>query len=70
MGQRVKCKVEEVMVEGDNGRKVPGIQATCGDCGACREVFGRSDASKKAALAQLRENCEEAEGNFYVDEDE
>jgi len=52
-----------------------GVEATCSDCGHKTFAYGRSDASRKRCLAQMREECPEWERdpnwkNFYVDADE
>lgn len=68
--ERVKCKVEEIEIEGDDGRKVPSVRVTCGECGHSTESYGRKENSIKRCLCLLREQCPEGKENFYVSEDD
>jgi hypothetical protein len=68
---RIKCSVEEVELENDNGNLIPGVCVTCNRCGHSSESFGTGLASIMRSLAVLREECPEGgENNFYVDENE
>lgn len=66
---RVECEVEEVDLVNEEGRKVRGIRATCGECGHKTESFGTSDRSKTRCLMLFKEECPEAQKNFYVAEE-
>lgn len=68
--ERVKCTVEQVEIEGDNGNMIPSVKVTCDECGHSEESFGRKEGSIKRCLALLRENCPEGKENFYVSEDD
>ena len=61
---RVEVEVEEVELESDSGREIPGITVTCIKCGESVEVFGQSEASVKRGCVMLKEMCDER--NFYV----
>ena len=67
---KIECEIEEVMLENEDMRKVPGIRATCSNCGHTTESFGVSDKSVKRCLILMREECPEDEENFYVVEDD
>lgn len=66
---RVKVSIEETELEGDYG-PVPGVAATCSECGHETESFGTSDRSRRRCLVLMREECPDGANNFYVDEDE
>lgn len=68
MGKRVECKVEIGEIDNERGGTTPGVTVTCGRCGKVVEVFGTSDASIKRGFVMLREDCDEGEENFYVEE--
>jgi hypothetical protein len=65
----VECKIEEVELENDQGRNVPGVKATCGVCGHVTESFGTGEKSRKRCLVVMRQECPEGCENFYKDED-
>jgi len=65
---RVECEVEEVDVPKENGRTIPGVRVTCGECGHSTESFGTGDGSIKRCLILLREECPRNEKNYYVTE--
>jgi len=67
---RVACTIEETELENDRGHSVPGVCATCGECGHTTESFGVGPASRRRCLVLMREQCPNDEENFYVDEDE
>jgi hypothetical protein len=64
----VPATIDEVQLEGDNGRMIEGVEATCTRCGHTTESFGTSDASIRRCLILLREECPKEERNFYVEE--
>ena len=66
--RRVKIEVEETEFEGNDGRPVYGIIVRCTRCNHQVEVFGTSIASVKRGTIMLRDECPEAETNFYSDE--
>jgi hypothetical protein len=63
---RIQCSVEEVDLENEHGRPVPGVRVCCGKCGHETESFGTGEASIKRCLALLREECPDGGKNFYV----
>lgn len=65
---RIECEIEEVTLEGDSGREIDGIQATCTACDHKTESFGTSERSVKRCLILMREECPQGEENFYVEE--
>lgn len=65
---RVECTVEEVDLTNDHGRTVRGVRVTCGECGHQVESFGTTDRSKTRCFMLLKEECPEAQKNFYVEE--
>ena len=67
---KVRCKIEEVELENDEGHPVEGVRVTCSRCDHETESFGTSDRSIKRCLALMREECPNHEENFYVDENE
>lgn len=62
----VYCSVELVELENENGREVPGVVVTCGDCEHAEESYGQGEASVKRCLALMRQNCPEGGDNFYI----
>lgn len=66
---RVRCEIEEVELENDNGRLIDGVSATCTRCDHTTESFGTSEASVKRCLVLMREECGNQENNFYVADD-
>jgi hypothetical protein len=68
--KRISCGIEEEELEGDNGRMILGVRATCNRCGHSTESFGTEEASITRCLALLREECPMDEHNFYVNEEE
>lgn len=62
---RVPCDVEEIELEDDRGRTVESIRVICRRCDEETEAFGRTPASVRRCLAELRENCPMDERNFY-----
>jgi hypothetical protein len=67
---KVYWEIEETEIENDYGRSVPGIVATCSECGHSTESFGTNLASIRRCLALMREECPQDEANFYVGDDE
>lgn len=61
---RVKVEIEETPVQGEYA-EVDGLMVTCDRCGHQVEVYGRSDASARAAGAKLKEECLRDESNIY-----
>ncbi len=66
---RVLCSIDETEIENEEGRRVDGVEATCGRCQHTTQSFGTGAASRKRCLVLLREGCPEGEENFYTDED-
>lgn len=64
----IECMIEEVEIENEDGRMVPGVMATCSECDHSVESFGTHDGSIKRCLAVMREECPKGENNFYVEE--
>jgi hypothetical protein len=58
--------LEEIELEGDYCDDVPGLEATCSRCGHSVTVYGRSDASERAACVLLRQECPRGEQNYYA----
>lgn len=63
---RVKCEIEEVELDGESGRAIEGVSATCARCGHTTESYGTSGASVRRCLVAMREECPRGENNFYV----
>lgn len=63
---RVPVEVEEVLLENEDGREVPGVCVTCTRCEAAAECFGTSERSVTRCIMELKESC--SEKNFYVTE--
>jgi len=66
--KRIECEIEEVQLENDEGRMVPGLQATCTCCGAMTESFGTELPSARRCLALMREECPEGDDSYYYAE--
>lgn len=67
---RVTCSIEPADLDGDHGRTVPGVRATCSECDHQTESFGTGEGSRRRCLILMREECPLGKTNFYVDEDE
>jgi len=66
---KVRCWIDEVELENDEGRPVDGVEATCSRCQHSTQSFGTGSASVRRCLVLLREECPEGESNFYYAED-
>ncbi len=64
---RVRCAIEELELENDDGREIEGVRAICSRCDHETESFGTGDASRKRCLVLMREECPHDEENFYLD---
>ena len=64
----VRCRIDEIEIENDSGVMVPGVCATCSECGHQTESFGTGERSVKRCLVLLREECPEEASNFYEEE--
>ncbi len=65
----IECMVEEVEVENEESRLVPGVMATCSECDHSVESYGTGGASVRRCLAVMRDECPRGENNFYVEEE-
>jgi hypothetical protein len=65
---KIKCEIEEITLENENGYDVPGTRAICGKCGHSTESFGTSESSILRCLATLRDECLNGEDNFYEED--
>ena len=63
---RVSCDVVEIELENDSGHTVDSIRVICRRCDEETEAFGRTSASVRRCLAELRENCPMNETNYYT----
>ncbi len=63
---KVRCAVESVGLDNDEGHDVDGVLVTCSRCAHSEESYGTSEASVRRCLVLLRENCPRGERNFYV----
>jgi hypothetical protein len=63
---RVACTIDQVDLENDEGREVPGVRATCSRCQHETDSFGTGGASVRRCLAMMREECPEEEENYYT----
>jgi len=66
---RVRCSINETVLENEDGIDVDSIIATCSRCGHETESFGIEDASVRRCLVLMREECPNREKNYYVNED-
>lgn len=66
----ISCLVEELDIESDNGRMVPGVIVTCSECDYAVQSFGTSERSVNRCLALLRESCPLGDENYYTIDDE
>lgn len=62
---RIRCAIDEVSLENEDGRDVEGVTATCSRCGHATESYGTSDASVRRCLVLLREECPRGESHYY-----
>lgn len=66
---KIKCDIEETVLENDRGYDVDGVIATCSKCGHTTESFGTSESSINRCLAMMNEECPNGEDNFYIEDD-
>jgi hypothetical protein len=66
---KVKCEIEYTQREDEFGKERDCVVATCGKCGHETMSWGQGEGSVKRCLAIMREECEEGEENFYIQED-
>lgn len=62
----IECDIEEEEIEDSEGVMVPGVIATCSECGHSTQSFGTGESSIKRCLVLMRKNCPNREQNFYV----
>jgi hypothetical protein len=67
--KRVRCKIEEELLETEMGREVAGVRAECLRCGHTTESYGTGEGSRRRCLVMMREECPEEGDHYYVDED-
>ena len=68
--KRVKCRVDEVELDNDDGYQIDSVRVTCSRCGQDTESYGTSPNSVRRCLVLLRKDCPRGEENYYVDEGE
>ena len=66
---KVRCIIEEALLENDEGHEVEGVAAVCTRCGHRTESFGTTDRSVRRCLVLMREECPLDERNFYEAKD-
>jgi len=66
---QVMCEINLTSREGDYGRDIESVNATCSRCGHETSSFGTSASSVRRCLLLLREECPKGEMNFYVADD-
>lgn len=64
---KIHCDVEETELEGDDGRMVPGVIATCEKCDHTIESYGTGQPSINRCLVLMNRECPESENNYYVE---
>jgi hypothetical protein len=67
---RVLCDVQTVMLENEQGREIESIEAVCSRCEWTTQSLGTGESSRLRCLALMREECPEAENNFYLESSE
>jgi len=65
------CEIEEVELEGDSGKMIPSVKATCIDCGAETESFGQKEGSIRRCMVLMKEvcSCSDAKYGFFTCEE-
>ena len=66
---KVTVEIVEADLTNGEGKPIPGICATCGECGEQVEVFGRTERSYRRAMVMLNEECPNESSNYYTWED-
>ena len=68
MAERKYCEISFVDMKNDRGRDVPGVTATCVDCGAETHSFGDGEGSIKRCMVLMRDvcKCPEASDSFFT----
>lgn len=65
---RIKCEINEVELENDNGYQVDGVTATCSKCGYTKASYGTDGPSIRRCLVLLNEGCPMKQNNFYIED--
>lgn len=63
---KVRCDIDEIEIENDNGHPIPSVAATCRRCGHETESFGNSEVSIRRCLVVMREECPRGERNYHT----
>ena len=63
---KIKCSISYDTETNDYGRDSDCVTATCSRCDHKTMSWGHSEASIKRCLVLMREECPNAERNFYV----
>jgi hypothetical protein len=58
--------LEEIKLEGDEGRLIDSVRVVCSRCDYETESYGRGEASIRRCFVMLREGCQGYGDNFYV----
>lgn len=61
----VRCRVEEIILDGNNKLPVDSVQATCISCGNITSSYGRGSNSVRRCFALMRESCPRGESHYY-----
>jgi hypothetical protein len=65
---KVGCSVEYTAREDEYGKERDCVVVTCSKCQHETISWGHGEGSVKRCLALMREECEQGEENFYVEE--
>ena len=70
--KKVKAAIAEIDLEGEYmgvpRSDIPGVEATCLECGHTTESYGQEGPSIRRCLVLLREECPLGANNFYIAE--
>ncbi len=62
---KVECEVHFCQIENERGFQQDGVRVTCSRCGHTTQSFGTSEKSIKRCIMLLKEECPQAESNYY-----
>jgi len=63
---KIDCQVTEIILTNPDDREVAGVSVECSRCGHTTKSFGTTAKSVNRCLFLLRQECPNAEENFYV----
>ena len=64
--ERIKCELDYITIENENGIEVDGVCCTCTKCGKSEESFGTGQRSINRCLLMLYNSCDCGNNFYYI----